>query len=212
MMHDREKSDPAVVAAKPTNNVSVSKTVAAEPVERHGEAMRSAWAAGTKRNTDGRSTHRAQDRARVSQALDRVRQAARQQNKEKFTALFHHLSVDLLRESFLALKRNAAPGVAQPGSFGAVERAATCPGAPWTGWRHGPWRRVRSELATVPGPAGASRRVLHGRKFRTTQRADMVLHRRARPTSRTFPGLCVGRRGPSWTVGGDTRGEVVDWE
>ena len=102
MMHDREKSDPAVVAAKPTNNVSVSKTVAAEPVEPR---------AGTKRNTDGQSTHRAQDRARVSQALDRVRQAARQQKKEKFTALFHHLSVDLLRESFLALKRNAAPGV-----------------------------------------------------------------------------------------------------
>ena len=102
MMHNREKSDPAVVAAKPTNNVSVSKTDAAEPVEPR---------AGTKRNTEEQSTHRAQDRARVSQALDRVRQAARHQKKERFTALFHHLSVDLLRESFLALKRNAAPGV-----------------------------------------------------------------------------------------------------
>jgi group II intron reverse transcriptase/maturase len=47
----------------------------------------------------------------VSQALDRVRQAAGQRKKEKFTALFHHLSIDLFRESFFALKRDAAPGV-----------------------------------------------------------------------------------------------------
>ena len=31
--------------------------------------------------------------------------------KEKFTALLHHVSVELLRESFLALKRDAAPGL-----------------------------------------------------------------------------------------------------
>jgi group II intron reverse transcriptase/maturase len=43
--------------------------------------------------------------------LDRVRNAARQRKKEKFTALLHHVTVDLLRESFLALKRRAAPGV-----------------------------------------------------------------------------------------------------
>jgi retron-type reverse transcriptase len=47
----------------------------------------------------------------VTQALDRVRQTARQRRKEKFTALFHHLSIDLLWEAFLALKRDAAPGV-----------------------------------------------------------------------------------------------------
>ena len=47
----------------------------------------------------------------MSQALDRVRQAARERNDEKFTSLLHHISVDLLRTSFLALKRDAAPGV-----------------------------------------------------------------------------------------------------
>jgi len=47
----------------------------------------------------------------VSQALDRVRTAARHRKKERFTTLFHHLSVDLFREAFLALKRDAAPGV-----------------------------------------------------------------------------------------------------
>jgi group II intron reverse transcriptase/maturase len=47
----------------------------------------------------------------VSQGLERVRNAARQRKKEKFTALLHHVTVDLLRDAFLALKRRAAPGV-----------------------------------------------------------------------------------------------------
>jgi RNA-directed DNA polymerase len=47
----------------------------------------------------------------VSQALVRIRQVARAKKKEKFTALFHHLSVDLLEEAFVELKENAAPGV-----------------------------------------------------------------------------------------------------
>ena len=47
----------------------------------------------------------------MTQALDRVRQAARLRKDEKFTALFHHFSVDLFREAFFALKRDAAPGV-----------------------------------------------------------------------------------------------------
>ncbi len=47
----------------------------------------------------------------MSQALERVRQAARQRKKEKFTALLHHVSIDCLRMAFFALKRDAAPGV-----------------------------------------------------------------------------------------------------
>jgi group II intron reverse transcriptase/maturase len=47
----------------------------------------------------------------VSPGLDRVRHAARQRKKERFTALLHHVTVDLLRDAFLALKRRAAPGV-----------------------------------------------------------------------------------------------------
>ena len=56
-------------------------------------------------------TRRTQSRDSVSQGLDRVRQAARRREKEKFTALLHHVSVDRLREAFMALKRHAAPGV-----------------------------------------------------------------------------------------------------
>jgi retron-type reverse transcriptase len=47
----------------------------------------------------------------VSQALARVRQVARTRKKERFTTLLHHISIDLLRLSFYALKRKAAPGV-----------------------------------------------------------------------------------------------------
>jgi RNA-directed DNA polymerase len=103
MMHDREKSHSAIVAAKPTNKADATSVAdAAEPVEPR---------AGTKRNAGKQSTHRTQGWVRVTQALDRVRQAARQRKEEKFTSLFHHLSVDLFREAFLALKRDAAPGV-----------------------------------------------------------------------------------------------------
>ena len=99
MMHDREKSDSAIVAAKPTNKAGATAAESVEP------------RAGTERNAEEQSTHRTLGRERVSQALQRVRQAARQRKKEKFTALLHHLSIDLLREAFLALKRDAAPGV-----------------------------------------------------------------------------------------------------
>jgi group II intron reverse transcriptase/maturase len=47
----------------------------------------------------------------VSQALERIRKVARERKKERFTALFHHISIDLLEEAFFNLKENAAPGV-----------------------------------------------------------------------------------------------------
>jgi len=43
--------------------------------------------------------------------LSGVRQRAGEKKQEKFTALLHHLTVDLLRESYFALQRKAAPGV-----------------------------------------------------------------------------------------------------
>ena len=48
---------------------------------------------------------------RMSQGLNGVRQAARARKQERFTALLHHLSVGLLRDSFYALKRQASPGI-----------------------------------------------------------------------------------------------------
>jgi group II intron reverse transcriptase/maturase len=47
----------------------------------------------------------------MSQGLDGVRKAAKERKQERFTALLHHLNIDLLRDSFYALKRQASPGV-----------------------------------------------------------------------------------------------------
>ena len=47
----------------------------------------------------------------MTQALDRVREAARRRKKGQFTALLHHINPDTLRTAFYALKRKAAPGV-----------------------------------------------------------------------------------------------------
>jgi len=99
MMNGPEKSDSAIRAMKPANKAGQA---AAEWAEQR---------AGTKGNTDQPHTRRTQSRGSVSQGLDRVRQAARQRKKERFTALLHHVTADLLREAFYALKRTAAPGV-----------------------------------------------------------------------------------------------------
>jgi len=68
--------------------------------------------AGTKENAGRQSTLRTLSRERVTQALERVRQRARQKKKkkEKFTALLHHINPDTLMLAFYALKRDAAPG------------------------------------------------------------------------------------------------------
>lgn len=99
MMHERGKSDSAIGAVKPANKAERS---AAELVEQR---------AGTKGNADQQSTRRAQGRESVSQALGRIRQAAKQRKKEVFTSLLHHISIDLLRLSFFAIKKDAASGV-----------------------------------------------------------------------------------------------------
>lgn len=47
----------------------------------------------------------------VLTGLQRVRRTAREKKQERFTSLLHHVTVDLLRESFLSLKKRAAAGV-----------------------------------------------------------------------------------------------------
>ena len=44
-------------------------------------------------------------------ALDRVREAARRDAKQRFTNLLHHVKVDLLRQAYSALKHDAAVGI-----------------------------------------------------------------------------------------------------
>jgi RNA-directed DNA polymerase len=99
MMHDREKSDPSIVARKPANN---DGRPSAEPVERRG---------GAEGNARQPSTLRTPSRDGVTAGLERVRTAARLKKKERFTALLHHVSIDLLRVAYSWLKRDAAAGV-----------------------------------------------------------------------------------------------------
>ena len=97
MMHGREKSDSAIVARKPTNKAVLT---AAEPVEQR---------AGAKGNAYQQSTDRAQNRATVSQALERIRKVAKERKKERFIALFHHISNDLLDRRSTNSKRMPLP-------------------------------------------------------------------------------------------------------
>src|SRR5579871_5496517 len=99
MMHEQEKSDLFEVARKLANK---SRRLEAEPVERRERA---------EGNTGEPHTRRTLRRGSVFQGIDRVREAARQRKKERFTALLHHVSIDLLRPAFSWLKRDAAAGV-----------------------------------------------------------------------------------------------------
>ena len=73
MMYDREKSDSAIVAGKPTNK---AVPTAAESVEPRAEA---------KGNASQQSTRRTQSRVSVSHALERIRQTV----TEKRFAVIH---------------------------------------------------------------------------------------------------------------------------
>ena len=98
-MHVPEESDSGAV---PMNHSNKDKKLLAESEE--GKPL-------IKENILQSSTHSTQSEARVSQGLAGVRKAARESRELKFTALLHHVTVDLLRESFRSLKRKAAPGV-----------------------------------------------------------------------------------------------------
>src|SRR5271155_360326 len=96
MTDDPWKSDRLVVPAKSSNKTDVEVAETAE-----GRSL-------AQGNTDEQNAPRTQSRTvDVPSALDRVREAARRDRKQKFTALFHHITVDLLRESFQGLHRKA---------------------------------------------------------------------------------------------------------
>jgi len=97
--HVPEESDRAVVPVNLSNN------------EEHFSAEAGEERARTKENIVQSNTDPTQSGARVSQGLGGVRQVAKEKRQERFTALLHHVSMNLLRDSFFALKRQAAPGV-----------------------------------------------------------------------------------------------------
>jgi len=99
MMHDGGKSDRPMVPAKLSNKAGQS---AAETVEGRGL---------TEGNTNQQNASRTQRRTSAPSALERVREVAKRDRKAKFTALLHHVTLDRLRDAYLALSRKAAAGV-----------------------------------------------------------------------------------------------------
>src|ERR1700726_4024426 len=97
--HALEESDRTILSMNQTNKEERSS---AEPGEKRVRA---------KENIVQPNTHPTQSGERVSQGLGGVREVAKKRRQERFTALLHHVSVDLLRDSYYALKRQAAPGV-----------------------------------------------------------------------------------------------------
>jgi group II intron reverse transcriptase/maturase len=99
-MNGHGKSDSPVVPGKRPNKAGEP---VAEVVEGRGLA---------KGNSTERNTFRTQRREDVHNALGRVRQAAKREKKQRFTALLHHVyEADCLRKAYLALKRDAAAGI-----------------------------------------------------------------------------------------------------
>ena len=100
MMDGCGKSDSLVVPGKPPNN---AEEPAAEVVEGRGLA---------KGNLPERNVRRTQSRESTPSALERVRQAARRDRKQRFTALLHHVyAIERLRVAYWELKRDAAAGI-----------------------------------------------------------------------------------------------------
>ena len=99
MTNGHEKSVPNIVAVKPANK-------SGRPGAESGEPR-----AGAEGNAEQNDTLRTQSREGASHGLERVRKTARAKKKEKFTALLHHITVELLDEAFFDLKKDAAPGV-----------------------------------------------------------------------------------------------------
>ena len=100
MMNGRGKSDSPIIPAKSSNK---AEGPAVEATEGRGLA---------KGNSPERNASRTQGREDAPSALERVRQAATRDKKQRFTALFHHIyDVERLRAAFYAMKKNAAAGV-----------------------------------------------------------------------------------------------------
>jgi|SRR6516165_6395555 len=95
----QEKSDCAVLPGNQPNKEG-------KPSAEAGEGR-----AQTQENIGQSHMRPTQSGKRMSQGLSGVRKAARERKQERFTALLHHLSVGLLRDSFYALKRQASPGI-----------------------------------------------------------------------------------------------------
>ena len=145
MVHGMKKSDEAVVPMKAANK---GATAPAELLEGR---------ASTKGNSQDQSTYRTQGRESVSQAVERIRQAATRKPQEKLTALLHHITTAALRCAFYDLQKTASAGVDglvwKEYEDGLEERLLDLHGRVHTG----AYRALPSRRVEIPKPDGGTR-------------------------------------------------------
>ena len=147
-----EKSDACVVPMNDPNNGAVSKAARTEGPEGRRAA---------KSNTEAPPAPRTQSRISASMGLDGVREAARGAKRSgrevRFTALLHHVTPQLLRDSFMNLKRDAAAGVDgvkwREYEEGLDERI----GKLWDAVQSGRYRALPSRRVYIPKADGKQR-------------------------------------------------------
>lgn len=151
-VHADEKSDACVLPMNDPNKGAASKPVPAEDLEGRQAA---------KRNAEQPPAPRTQRRTRASMGLDGVREAARANKvtgKEvRFTALMHHITPQLLIDSFMKLKKSAAAGVDgvtwRDYEEGLVERIRRL----WEAVQSGRYRALPSRRVYIPKADGRQR-------------------------------------------------------
>ncbi len=105
MMNEPGKSDSPVVAGKSPNNTGSASQGRPVAEEMEGRGL-------AKGNLPQQNASRTPSRNDAPSALERVRQAAKQDRKLRFTALLHHIyNLDTLRRAYFHLKKEAAAGV-----------------------------------------------------------------------------------------------------
>ena len=98
-MHADENSDGVIVPQKRPNKEGLPSAEAVEGrTPPKGNGGETAAARTLRRDT-------------ASNGLIAVRRAARQSKSVRFTALLHHITIDLLKRSYLSLERDSAPGI-----------------------------------------------------------------------------------------------------
>jgi hypothetical protein len=98
-VHDSGESYSGIVPARPSNK---SGGPPAETVE--GRTL-------TKENLGQPNPDWTPSQGSGPSGRDRVREAAKKDGKLRFTVLLHHITIELLRDSYSNLKKKAAPGV-----------------------------------------------------------------------------------------------------
>jgi group II intron reverse transcriptase/maturase len=110
-----------------------------------------------KENAEESNPRRIQSRESGPSGLDRVRQAAKEDQQLRFTALLHHVTIDLLRSSYYGLKKQAAAGVDgvrwQDYEDGLEERLRDLHGR----IHRGAYRAKPSRRVWIPKPDGRER-------------------------------------------------------